>query len=277
MSDSQYAGELEIILENRDKETILAKRYFDGLVKVSPTIHLDREKIPTYFLLQLGGGYVEGEKYKNVITLKKGARGIVTTQASTKVYKCPNNIKTEQDTIINLEQDSILEYITDTVILYKDSMYRQVNNIYMNESSTLIYTDGITSGWSPQGEVFQYSSVQLKTEVYVDNKIILLDNLLVNPKESDVTQLGYFEGYQNFGTLLVINKYITESIIEELRGKVNQLNLNINFGISKLEVNGFILRVLGNLTQNIESAIKVCHDYIRRKLLDSNELIIRKY
>lgn len=277
MSDSQYAGKLEIILENRDKETILAKRYFDGLMKVSPTIHLDREKIPTYFLLQLGGGYVEGEKYKNVITLKKGARGIITTQASTKVYKCPNNIKTEQDTIINLEQDSILEYITDTVILYKDSMYRQVNNIYMNESSTLIYTDGITSGWSPQGEVFQYSSVQLKTEVYVDNKIILLDNLLVNPKESDVTQLGYFEGYQNFGTLLVINKDITESIIEELRGKVNQLNLNINFGISKLEVNGFILRVLGNLTQNIESAIKVCHDYIRGKLLDSNELIIRKY
>ncbi|MGX4598652.1 urease accessory protein UreD [Faecalimicrobium sp. JNUCC 81] len=277
MSDSQYAGKLEIILENRDKETVLAKRYFDGLVKVSPTIHLDREKIPTYFLLQLGGGYVEGEKYKNVITLKKGSRGIVTTQAPTKVYKCPNNIKTEQYTIINLEEDSILEYITDTVILYKDSIYRQINNIYMNESSTLIYTDGITSGWSPQGELFQYSSLQLKTQVYVDNKIILLDNLLVNPKENDVTQLGFFEGYQNFGTLLVINKYITENIIEELREKVKQLDLNISFGISKLEVNGFILRVLGNLTQNIESVIKTCHDYIREKLLDSNELIIRKY
>lgn len=277
MSDSQYAGELEIILENRDKETVLAKRYFDGLVKVSPTVHLDREKIPTYFLIQLGGGYVEGEKYKNVITLKKGSRGIVTTQAPTKVYKCPNNIKTEQYTIINLEEDSILEYITDTVILYKDSIYRQINNIYMNESSTLIYTDGITSGWSPQGELFQYSSLQLKTQVYVDNKIILLDNLLVNPKENDVTQLGLFEGYQNFGTLLVINKYITENIIEELREKVKQLDLNISFGISKLEVNGFILRVLGNLTQNIESVIKTCHDYIREKLLDSNELIIRKY
>lgn len=277
MSDSQYAGKLEIILENRDKETVLAKRYFDGLVKVSPTVHLDREKIPTYFLLQLGGGYVEGEKYKNVITLKKGSRGIVTTQAPTKVYKCPNNIKTEQYTIINLEEDSILEYITDTVILYKDSIYRQINNIYMNESSTLIYTDGITSGWSPQGELFQYSSLQLKTQVYVDNKIILLDNLLVNPKENDVTQLGFFEGYQNFGTLLVINKYITENIIEELREKVKQLDLNISFGISKLEVNGFILRVLGNLTQNIESVIKTCHDYIREKLLDSNELIIRKY
>ncbi|MBO3443313.1 urease accessory protein UreD [Clostridium sp. CCUG 7971] len=277
MSDSEYAGELEIILKKRDNEIVLAKRYFNGLVKVSPTIYLDREKIPTYFLLQLGGGYVEGEKYKNVITLKKGARGIITTQAPTKVYKCPNDIKTEQDTVIKLEEDSILEYITDTVILYKDSIYRQINNIYMNESSTLIYTDGITSGWSPQGELFQYSSLQLKTQVYVDNKIVLLDNLLVNPKENDVTQLGFFEGYPNFGTLLVINKYITENIIEELREKVKQLDLNISFGISKLEVNGFILRVLGNLTQNIESVIKTCHDYIREKLLDSNEFIIRKY
>ena len=220
---------------------------------------------------------MEGEKYKNVITLKKGARSIITTQASTKVYKCPNSIKTEQETLIKLEEDSVLEYITDTVILYKDAMYKQVNDIYMDGSSTFIYTDGITSGWCPQGEDFQYSSVQLITKVYVDNKIVLLDNLLVNPRENDVTKLGYFEGYKNFGTLLVINKNITTDIIEELRTKIKKLSLPIDFGISELEVNGFALRILGNLTQNIEYAIKICHDFIRKKFLGSNELIIRKY
>lgn len=277
MNKSLYAGELEIVIEKRNEETVLAKRYFDGLVKVSPTINLDREKIPTYFLLQLGGGYVEGEKYKNVITVKKGARSIITTQACTKVYKCPNGIKTEQETLLRLEEDSVLEYITDTVILYKDAIYKQVNDIYMDESSTLIYTDGITSGWSPDGNDFQYSGVQLTTKVYVNNKIVLLDNLLVNPKENDVTELGYFEGYKNFGTLLVINKNITSDIIQELREKVKKLNLSIDFGISELEVNGFVLRVLGNLTQNIEVAIGACHDYIRKKFLGSNELTIRKY
>ena len=53
----------------------------------------------------------------------------------------------------------------------------------MDESATLIYSDGITSGWSKEGEEFQYSNVQLKTKVYVNNKIVLLDNLLINPKK----------------------------------------------------------------------------------------------
>lgn len=277
MSNSKYAGEFEIVLEKKNGNTIISEKKFNGLIKLSPTIHLDSERVSTYFIVGLGGGYVEGEKYKYNINLKEDTRAIITTQASTKVYKCEHGEKTEQETLINLEKNSILEYITDSVILYKNAIYKQVNNIYMDESATLIYTDGITSGWSKEGYEFQYSNAQLKTRVYVNNKMVLLDNLLVNPKEDDVTQLGFFEGYNNFGTLLVINKNINTNIIEELRNEMKNLNLPIYFGISELEVNGFELRALGNLTQNIESAIRLCHNFIRRKFLNSRELSIRKY
>ena len=277
MSNIKYAGEFEIVLEKKNENTVISKKVFNGLIKLSPTNHLDSERISTFFIVGLGGGYVEGEKYKYSINLKEDARTIITTQASTKVYKCENGDRTEQETLINLEKNSILEYITDSVILYKNANYKQVNTIYMDESATLIYTDGITSGWSKEGNEFQYSNVQLKTSLYVNNKMVLLDNLLVNPREEDVTKLGFFEGYKNFGTLLVINKNINIKIIEELRNKIKSLNLPIYFGISELEVNGFVLRVLGNLTQNIESAVKVCHNFIRMEFLNSKELSIRKY
>lgn len=277
MSNSKYAGEFEIVLEKKNGNTIISEKKFNGLIKLSPTIHLDSERVSTYFIVGLGGGYVEGEKYKYSINLKEDSRCIITTQASTKVYKCENEETTAQETIINLEKNSILEYITDSVILYKNAIYKQVNNIYMDESATLIYTDGITSGWSKEGDEFQYSNVQLKTSLYINNKMVLLDNLLVSPREEDVTKLGFFEGYRNFGTLLVINKNINMKIIEELRNKIKSLNLPIYFGISELEVNGFVLRVLGNLTQNIESAIKLCHNFIRKEFLNSRELSIRKY
>ena len=193
MSNSKYAGEFEIVLEKKNEKTVISEKRFNGLIKLSPTIHLDSEKISTYFIVGLGGGYIEGEKYKYSINLKEDTRSIITTQASTKVYKCVHGEKVEQETLINLHKNSILEYITDSVILYKDAIYKQVNYIYMDESSTLIYSDGITSGWSKEGEKFQYSSVQLKTKVYVNNKIVLLDNLLINPRKDDVTKLGFFE------------------------------------------------------------------------------------
>ena len=273
---SEYSGFIELVLEKKDGVTVATKKYYEGLVKVSRSIKMNRENIPTFYLLQLGGGYIEGEKYKNVFKLKDEARAIITTQASTKVYKCINKIKTEQETEISLGVNSILEYITDSVILYKDAIYKQVNNIYLDESSTLIYSDGITAGWSPDGDKFSYSGVQLKSNIYVNNKLVLLDNLVVNPRENDVTRLGFFEEYSNFGTLLVINKEINDSVISDLREKLTKLNLPIDFGISKLEINGFVLRVLGNLTQHIDQTIGCCHNYVRNRFLDSKDLVVRK-
>ena len=62
----EYSGIIELVLEEKDNRTITSKKYNEGLVKVSANIRNDREKIPTYYLLQLGGGYIEGEKYKNI-------------------------------------------------------------------------------------------------------------------------------------------------------------------------------------------------------------------
>lgn len=277
MVNNQYAGEFNIVLENINGTTVVSDKRFGGLIKISPTMHLDSEKISAYFILGLGGGYVEGEKYKYSVLVKNNARAIITTQAATKVYKCLNEKAAIQEIQLKIEGNGILEYITDNVILYKDALYKQDNEIYLDKDSTLIYSDGITSGWSVTGEAFSYSRLQLRTKVYMDNVLVLLDNLLINPIEDDVTKLGYFEGYENFGTLLVINKKITNEIIDTLRLSLKNLNLDINFGISEIEVNGFVLRVLGHSTQNVDEAIKLCHNYVRKVLFNSKELSIRKY
>lgn len=277
MVNNQYAGEFNIVLENINGTTVVSDKRFGGLIKISPTMHLDSEKISAYYILGLGGGYVEGEKYKYSVLVKNNARAIITTQAATKVYKCLNEKAAIQEIQLKIEGNGILEYITDNVILYKDALYKQDNEIYLDKDSTLIYSDGITSGWSVTGEAFSYSRLQLRTKVYMDNVLVLLDNLLINPIEDDVTKLGYFEGYENFGTLLVINKKITNEIIDTLRLSLKNLNLDINFGLSEIEVNGFVLRVLGHSTQNVDEAIKLCHNYVRKVLFNSKELSIRKY
>ncbi|MGL5649196.1 MAG: urease accessory protein UreD [Clostridium sp.] len=272
-----FDGYIKLVLEKRGDKTITSKRAFDGVMRISPTIHLDREEISTYFIVQIGGGYVEGEKFLNIIELKKDARAIVTTQASTKIYKCENQKETYQETYINLDKNSILEYITDPVILYKDAMYNQVNNVYMDKDSTFIYTDGITSGWSPDGKDFKYRSGKLKTNIYYDKQLVLLDNLVLEPGKYDVSKLGYLEGYLNFGTLLVIDKRITKEFIEELRKEIEGIDLKVSYGISGLEINGFILRIIGDMTGEIEKVIIKCHNFVRRELFNSLPIIIRKY
>lgn len=274
---NNFDGNLRIILEKNNDRTTINEIYYDGVSKVSPTISLDNEKIPCYFLIHLGGGYLEGEVCYNYIELKDNCRSIITTQTPTIVYKCESGIPSKQFTTIKLGENSVVEYILDTTILFKNSIFEQYTDVYMEESSTFIYTDGLTSGWSSDGKKFKYEFVRMRNRVFIDNKIVLLDNLILKPNVQEMYEIGLMEGYTNYGTAIVIDRRINEEFVEELREEVEKLNLDIKFAISVIEVNGFVIRVLGNFTQDIQKSIYLCINHIRQKLFGSNKLNLRKY
>ena len=274
---NNLAGYTELVLQKTPRRTGAKKSYTVGAAKISPAIYLDDDTIPCYYLIQLGGGYIEGEYYENNIKLEKGSEAILTTQASSKIYKSENSIPSKQYTNLYLEKDSKLEFINDSVILYKDAVYEQSTDIYLEDGSTLIYSDGITAGWSPDGKLFQYKSARIRTNLYLEEELIYLDNLKITPSEYEVQSFGILEGYKNFGTMLVIDKRVNKELIKKLREETKDLNLDVKFGISLLEKNGFIIRVLGNLTQDIQRVINKVHTYLRKEFFELEELDLRKY
>lgn len=277
LGKNNLAGYTELILQKTPRRTSAKKSYTVGAAKVSPAIYLDDDTIPCYYLIQLGGGYIEGEYYENNIKLEEESQAILTTQASSKIYKSENGIPSKQYTNLQLEKNSKLEFINDSVILYKDAVYEQITDIYLNEESSLIYSDGITAGWSPDGKLFQYTSARLKTNIYLDGELIYLDNLKITPKDYDVQSFGILEGYKNFGTMLVIDKRVDKELIKRLREETRKLDLDVKFGISLLEKNGFVVRVLGNLTQDIQKVINRVHTILRKEFYEFEELDLRKY
>lgn len=277
LGKNNLAGYTELILKKFFRGTSAEKSYTVGASKVSPAIYLDVDNVPCYYLIQLGGGYIEGEYYENYIELKEDTRAVLTTQASNKVYKSENGIPSKQYSKIRLGENSVAEYINDSVILYKDAVYEQRTDIYLRESSTLIYTDGITAGWSPDGKSFQYTSMRMKTRIFVENELVYFDNLKLVPAEYNVQDFGILEGYKNFGTMIVIDKRINRDIINHIREEIKNSGLDIKFGITSLETKGFIIRILGNLTQDIQRAEGIAHNYLRKEFFNSDELNLRKY
>lgn len=277
LGKNNLAGYTELILQKTPRRTGAKKSYTVGAAKISPAIYLDDDTIPCYYLIQLGGGYIEGEYYENRLKLEEGSQAILTTQASSKIYKSENGIPSKQYTNLQLEKNSKLEFINDSVILYKDAVYEQSTDIYLEEGVTLIYSDGITAGWSPDGKLFQYTSARVKTNLYLNGELIYLDNLKITPKDYEVQSFGILEGYKNFGTMVVIDERVDKELIKRLREETKNLNLDVKFGISLLEKNGFIVRVLGNLTQDIQKVINKVHTYLRKEFFEFEELDLRKY
>lgn len=277
LGKNNLAGYTELILQKTPRRTGAKKSYTVGAAKISPAIYLDDDTIPCYYLIQLGGGYIEGEYYENRLKLEEGSQAILTTQASSKIYKSENGIPSKQYTNLQLEKNSKLEFINDSVILYKDAVYEQSTDIYLEEGAILIYSDGITAGWSPDGKLFQYTSARIKTNLYLNGELIYLDNLKITPKDYEVQSFGILEGYKNFGTMVVIDERVDKELLKRLREETKNLNLDVKFGISLLEKNGFIVRVLGNLTQDIQKVINKVHTYLRKEFFEFEELDLRKY
>ena len=84
-NNAGYAGIIDLVLEKQGENVVSPKKYFNGVFKLSPKMELDIEKIPAYFLMQLGGGIVEGEKYKIAVEIKENTRALLTTQAAGKI------------------------------------------------------------------------------------------------------------------------------------------------------------------------------------------------
>ena len=270
-------GYLELVMQVKNgissAKTLLQK----GASRLSPAMYLDESEIPCYFMLSLGGGFVAGDVYENQFSLEPHTKAILTTQAPNKIFKSPKQVPALQKTLIHLEEGSQLEYISDSFIAYEDAIYVQDTRIDMTESSSLVYIDGITSGWSPSGEKFKYEEVKLKTHIYMEGKPVVLDYLKLTPKNSKMQALGMLEGYTQFGTMMVIDARITDEMIQEMRASIDGLGKSIKYGLSTLECKGFVLRVLGNLTQDIEKVMEVCHDYVRDQLYGIEPLRLRKY
>lgn len=273
---SEWTGFLELDMENRGGRTVAKNVYFQGAFKVMRPVYLNNGSYPCYYLLNPGGGYLDGDTYSMNVSLEEEARLTLTTQSATKVYKTPTN-EVYQESTFHLKKDSYLEYLPDALIAYKDARYYQHNTFHLDKGATLLYSDILTPGWSPEGKQFTYDRLRLKNEIYMDGRLAAYDHVKLEPNDQNMKQLGFMEGYTHLGSLIVVGEKTTNELIDRLHETIQGETGNFSFGISKLAVPGFTIRIMANYTQVIEHIVSVCHHMISEEWYQSKPSFLRKY
>lgn len=272
----QLEGYIQLTFERRNERTVASEVYHEGNSRVSSQVVLHSENVPYYFLINSGGGFIEGERYKVDLEIKKDARALLTSQAPTYVYKCDNGLMTTQDSVIDLNENSFLEYITDEVIPFKNSNYRQTTTINMKDTSTLILLDGVTSGWSDDELPFKYANLQLKTTIYMNDRLFYNDHLITEPLHDSMESLGYFEEYLNYNSLVVISPNCTDEIVTAIRKELNMQDFTADFGLSQLEKPGFVMRSLAKTSEENHHVLMYALNLFREKAFGLPELELGK-
>lgn len=239
-----YSGEIALSFAKRNGRTISDRTYRHGNSRISANIPV-AGGVPCYFLISTGGGFIEGERYKQCIHLGKDAHAIVTTQTPSYIYKCDHGLTTSQTCTVDLEEDSFLEFYMDETIPYKDAIYQQLTEVEMAPGSRLLFTDGLTSGWAPDGTPFLYGRIGQHLCVRREGKLLYNDYLCIDPRREKAGELGFFEGAGCFHSAVIIDEKLDANAVNFLRESLSKVQTRARFGVTLLEQDGVALRILG--------------------------------
>ncbi len=78
------------------------------------------------------------------------------------------------------------------------------------------------------------------TKIYMENKLVVYDHLLLNPFKESLDQMGILNQYSHYGTFIVINENVTNDLIAALKTSFSNTN-NMKIGIASTTCKGFVI------------------------------------
>lgn len=210
-----------------------------------------RVSIGTY-----GGGLLAGDETRLRVRLRSGAKAIVSTQSSTKVFKSVDGRTVRQTLTATIEPGAIAAFVPDPIACFADARYAQHQRFDVTGDGTLLVLDWFTSGRRARGEVWAFQCYSSRQQVFLDGRRILEDAIRLDRDDGDIG--GRFRGgrYHCHALLILVGER-TQPAAERLRhlvgqkathGPKSQGGLLI---VANPVTHGLVLRLMGEETETV--------------------------
>lgn len=192
-------------------------------------------------------GILDGDRYQIDVSLEKGASLQLQSQSYQRLFNMKD--KAVQELNISMEDNTSFAYVPHPVVPHEDSNFKSKASIQIGENSQIIISEIITCGRKHYGEVFKLKRFQNLMEIYHHHKLVVKDNVLIQPDLIPISSIGNLEQYTHQGTLIfystkdnVDKNGLIETIVEAAAVHVEEMEV----GVSAMEDNGFVIRALGH-------------------------------
>ncbi|WP_307457295.1 urease accessory protein UreD [Pseudarthrobacter oxydans] len=275
-------GELELRIAVRGEKSVAVHQYHRGALRVLRAHYLDDSGQVCYVVVNPGGAYLGADLYVIHVEVADRAKLLLTTQSATKIYRTPGSFA-EQRMRLRLGEGSQLELAPDQLIAYREASYRQNTHITLHPTSSLVMSEVVTPGWSPDGASFRYEELRLRTEIRVESGgksgLLALDNLLIRPPTHDVTGMGFMEDFSHVGSLIVVDRRVDQALADELHVLTagNEAYTGVSLTATVDGISGLVLRSLSNSTEELNRLLCACSALLRQRWHGTAPLDLRKY
>ncbi|WP_316820352.1 urease accessory protein UreD [Pedobacter gandavensis] len=211
-------------------------------------------------------GIMDEDQLKIDIQVGAKANLHLYSQSYNKLH--PMKTGAAQYTQVSVGEDALFQYIPYPITPFKDSIFHTVNEVRMEEGSTLLWGDIICAGRVQREEIFQFEKLHSTTKIYKEGKIVYIDNQVLKPKEQPIDKMLFHEGYTHQATLIIASDFagaFKKELDEIFRGEYE----DITFGFTMCANDMILVRALGNngdlLYNFLKTVASMCTDFLEHQ------------
>ena len=247
-------AELHIQTVLRNGKTILKNVFRTQPFRLADITEDKSQKTLRLMVMSSSPGILDGDEYNIRLELGKDCAVELETQSYQRLFNMKAGAVQQME--VRMEENSSFVFLPFPSVPHNSSIFTAKNKIYLSAGCSLIWGEVLTSGRKLSGENFLFSKYHNLTEIFLNGKLIVKENLLIAPKITEVNAIGQLEGYTHQASFIYINEKVSTTATIE---KINELlaeEKEICFGISSLPVNGLIVRFLGNKGEQLHNILK---------------------
>lgn len=217
---------------------------------VQQELYFDEQlpEMPCVYILSSGGPNVDGDRYRQIITLKDGSMGFVSTGAATKLAKMQDNYSGLEQTIV-LGKNAYLEYLPEPIIPCAHTRFISDTRMTVDPTATVFYSEIFMGGrkYYGDGELFAFDILSVCTHgERPDGEQLFREKFVIDPNRSPIRDIGIMHGYDVFANVLVMTPEENIAPIYDATEALIDSKEKIAVGITHLPNNaGLLFKVLG--------------------------------
>ncbi len=247
-------AKLHIQTARRHGKTFLKRCYFTTPLKIADITEDRNDGCLQLILMSSSPGILDGDQYHIHIEVAEHCSLHLHTQSYQRLFTMKSSASQSME--IHLKEGASFTFLPHPIVPHSSSNFSANNKIYLAADCKLIWGEVLTCGRKLNGEEFVFSKYHSLTQIFLNERLVVKENLLITPATTNVHSIGQYETYSHQASLILLDEAMdVDSTITEIHEFLTSIE-NICFGVSALAVTGVIVRILGNKGEQLHACLK---------------------
>jgi urease accessory protein len=255
-------AQLHIQVAGRNGCSYLKKAFFTTPFKVM-NITEDKEGGQLHLMLMSSSpGILDGDEYDMKIEVEQNCSLQLHTQAYQRLFNMKQGAAQQMN--VHLEDGASFCYLPHPSVPHEQSVFTSRNNFYLDNNCRFLFGEILTCGRKLNGELFLFSKYHSITNIYINDKLAIKENLLMQPSVINVHAIGQLEGFTHQASMIWLNEAADIKNLQQQLAGFLSAEKNIEAGITAAPVNGLIIRMLGNGAEQLYDCMQRINKIIQQ-------------